>query len=247
MAKRAKKILRPRRKAQRTVADRSNARQVLDAVVERNEKKRKKLEKQAAEDREIVTMPGGAQMARLTDIEHKFVMEYLVHNNARRAAIACGASERDAPDMAARLMADRNVSFVIAKELAERAKRYEVTADRIVEEMSRIAFSNVGDFIRATVDGDPAIDLTLLDRGQWAAISEAVVEDYTEGRGDQARDVKRVKVKTHDKLGALTSLAKRFRLFPEASDVNGGAGSETDKLKLVDSILARITSKGDGK
>ncbi len=71
------------------------------------------------------------------------------------------------------------------------------------------------DFIRITPDGEPMVDLSNLTRDQAAALSETMVEDFTEGRGELARDVRRVKIKLHDKLSALHKLGIHIGMFAE--------------------------------
>jgi hypothetical protein len=44
-------------------------------------------------------------------------------------------------------------------------------------------------------------------------LHEVTVEDYVEGHGENARAVKRVKFKPHDKLGALDKLGRHLGLF----------------------------------
>ena len=56
------------------------------------------------------------------------------------------------------------------------------------------------DYQRVTEHGDPVIDPSNLMRPQWAAIGELQVENFTDGRGRDARDVRRVRIKLADKL-----------------------------------------------
>ena len=52
----------------------------------------------------------------------------------------------------------------------------------------------------------------------WAAISEVQTEDYVDGRGEDARSVKKVKVKMHDKLRALDAMAKHVGIGSSGND-----------------------------
>ena len=63
--------------------------------------------------------------------------------------------------------------------------------------------------------------LTGLSRKQMAAIAEITVEEYTEGRGESKRHVRRTRFKLTDKGTNLERLGRHFKLF-------------TDKLELKD-------------
>jgi phage terminase small subunit len=52
-----------------------------------------------------------------------------------------------------------------------------------------------------------------LSREQATALSEFTVADFKTGRGEDARQVRRVRVKMHDKIRALIALGKHLGLF----------------------------------
>jgi len=58
-------------------------------------------------------------------------------------------------------------------------------------------------------DGDPYIDLKALTRGQAAGLIHFEVEDFKDGWGKDARDVRRIRIKLCDTLDALSALCKR--------------------------------------
>jgi hypothetical protein len=64
-----------------------------------------------------------------------------------------------------------------------------------------------------SLDGYPYLDFSGLTRNQTAALDEVTVDAYSEGAGEDAREVKRVKFKLHDKLGALDKLGRHLGLF----------------------------------
>ena len=86
---------------------------------------------------------------------------------------------------------------------------------QVVREFAELAFVNMQDFITVQADGSAYTDLSKLTRDQAAAIQEITVDQYTEGRGDAARNVKRVKIKLADKQGALNSLAKHLGMYTD--------------------------------
>jgi len=110
--------------------------------------------------------------------------------------------------------------------------RYEVTEERLVAELARLAFSNMEDYTRL-VGGERIIDLSEADRDHLAAVSELTVEDFTLGRGDEARDVRRVKLKLHDKRGSIVDLLKKNGAFIERHEHTGKNGGPLETVAIV--------------
>ena len=71
---------------------------------------------------------------------------------------------------------------------------------------------------------DAFVDLSTLTRDQAAAIQEVTVEDYKDGRGENARDVRRVKVKLSDKRAALVDMGRHLGMFKELHERSGKDG-----------------------
>jgi hypothetical protein len=82
-----------------------------------------------------------------------------------------------------------------------------------VDELARVAFANMLDYIKVTADGGVSVDLSQLERDTAAAILEVVVDTYVDGRGENAKEVKRVRFKLADKRAALVDLGKHLGLF----------------------------------
>ena len=64
--------------------------------------------------------------------------------------------------------------------------------------------------MRVGPSGDPVLDFSGLTREQAAALTEVTVDDYVDGRGENAREVRKVKFKLGDKRAALMDIAKLF-------------------------------------
>lgn len=147
--------------------------------------------------------------------QERFVQEYLVDLNATQAALRAGYSPNGTRQTAYNLLSNPDVEEAIAKAREKLANKHGVTIDRIVSELALLGFSNMQDYMKATPGGDPYLDFSSLSREQAAALTEVTVEDYTEGRGEDARDVKRVKFKLADKRAALVDLGKHLGMFQE--------------------------------
>jgi phage terminase small subunit len=145
----------------------------------------------------------------------KFVAEYLVDKNATQAAIRAGYSERTARQQGARLLSKAVIADAIAEKAEKQVEKLEITAERILRELALIGFANMEDYVRIGADGDPWLDFSTLTREQAAAITEMTVEDFKDGRGEAARDVRRVKFKLADKRAALVDLGRHLALFTD--------------------------------
>ena len=99
--------------------------------------------------------------------------------------------------------------------------------DRVLRELCLIGFSNMADFVVAYEDGTATLDFSNMSRDQAAAIQEFVVDEYMDGRGEDARPVKRTRFKLADKKGALVEIGRHLGMF-------------TDKLKVDSDITVII-------
>lgn len=168
----------------------------------------------------------------LTPKQRRFVEEYLRNGENAAAAYRAAYSTKAPPARCAqeanRLLRHPHIAPIItaAHERAEKAteralERYEVTPERVIAELARLGFANMQDYMRIGTDGDPYLDFSALTRDQAAALAEVTVEDFKDGRGEDARDVRRVKFKLYDKRAALVDLGKHLGLFREAVEVSG--------------------------
>lgn len=106
-----------------------------------------------------------------------------------------------------------------------RASKLELKAEHIVEELRRLAFSNMTDYMKIDENGKPTgLDLSRMTRDQAAAIQE-VVEDTTGGAGDgERRLILRTKFKLADKGLNLERLGRHLGMFQDNVRVTGLEG-----------------------
>lgn len=188
--------------------------------------------------------------------QQRFVDEYLVDRNATQAAIRAGYSQKTATVIGAENLTKPNIQEAIKLGEAEIAERTKITQDRVMKELEKIGFSNMLDYITITNGGDPVTDFSALTRDQAAAISEITVEEYTEGRGEDARNVKRTKFKLSDKRSALVDMGRHLGMFKDKVEITGANGgpiqqhntntplSLDDLSKLTPEELSRLAING---
>lgn len=168
-------------------------------------------------------MPEAAE--KFTPKQEAFCQSYARYSNATRAAKEAGYSEKTAHVMGHELLKKPKIIELIETIRQARFKEHHASADEVLAELGRMARSNMGEVLHITPDGDPYVDLSKASPEFLASISEATIEDFTDSRevdeqGETIkRDVRRVKVKMHSKLGALTTLAKHHGLLTEKLEV----------------------------
>jgi phage terminase small subunit len=146
-------------------------------------------------------MPG----RRLTPRQERFIKEYLVDLNATQAAIRAGYSPKTAKQIAAENLSKPYLQTAIQAAQHRLAHRLEVTQETILREYARIAFIRLDDVATWGEGGltlKPSAELTPDHTAAIAEISDTATED-----GHKLR------LKLHDKKGALDSLAKHLGLL----------------------------------
>ena len=122
--------------------------------------------------------------------ENRFCWEYLVDLNATQAAIRTGYSKRSAYSIGYENLQKHKIQTYINNLMIWRSLRTQVTADRVLEELAKIAFANEGVKIK---DKLKALDMLakhvcindeLLDLEKKAAKDEA-----KEGINDELLDL----------------------------------------------------------
>lgn len=106
----------------------------------------------------------------------------------------------------------------VTEKVVERAV---ISKEQVLEELAKIGFANMKDYSRITDDGEPFIDLSEMTRDQAAAVQQFSIEDYKEGRGKDARDIRKVTFKLYDKRAALVDIGKHLGMFVEKVEHSG--------------------------
>ena len=169
----------------------------------------------------------------LTPRQEQFVHEYLIDLNASRAAARAGYSVRTAGKAGPRLLTHPKVAAALQKAREAALKRAGMTLDEIVAEACKIGFANMLDYLTIGPDGDPVPDLSRLSRDHAAALVEVTVEDFKHRRGAGAREIRRVRFKLADKLGALIALGKHLGGFGSKLEISGAVGAQLEMRTIL--------------
>ena len=170
-------------------------------------------------------------MAILTEKQATFVQEYLIDLNATQAAIRAGYSQRTAEQQGLRLLRNARVKESVQKAMQERNQRVEISQDRILEELARIAFGDLRDAVTWGPDGVSLKNSASLTEDQAAAISE-VGETVTKEGGS-------TRIKRHDKVKAIELLMRHKGMLNDKLNLSGelnvsalGKGRERAKERI---------------
>ena len=163
-------------------------------------------------------------MARRNSRHEIFAREYVKDLNGTRAAIAAGYAKTTARATASRLLTKSNIQGLVASLTKKHADKLDLSAEKVLSELSSVGFSNMLDYIKTTEEGDAYVDLSNLTREQAAAIQQITVDEFVDGRGKNVREVKRTRLKLADKNRSLELLGKHLKLFTERVEVSALEG-----------------------
>lgn len=173
----------------------------------------------------------------MTPKQERFVQEYLIDLNATQAAIRAGYSEKTAEQQAHQLLKKTSVAEAIAAAQQKRAERVEITQDRVLQELARIAFFDLRKLYREDgslkamheLDDDAAAVLAGVDVVETKGNAAVGGED---GIRHVAEYVKKVKIP--DKVGALGLAMRHLGMLKDKTELSGGLTIRTLAQELAE-------------
>lgn len=181
--------------------------------------------------------------SNLSEKHMHFCRRYAIHGNGSKASREAGFNEFyykwavEQPVMMSK----------IAQFRTERSKKFELSADRVIGELVKVAFGTLNDFIDVQRDGTPIIDCSNVGPEEMAALSGIEQDTYFErgGRGedDEPIPVKKTKLKMHDKLKALEMLSRHLKLFKDEEIDN--LTPEQKAAKIRNALAAMMKVDGE--
>jgi phage terminase small subunit len=155
------------------------------------------------------------QVNELAPRQAQFVAQYLIDLNATRAAQRAGYSLKTAYSQGQRLLKNVEVQSAIQAAMDKRAEKLEITADRVLDEIAKLAFFDPRKFFE---DDGSLKRIQDLDDDTAMSLARMEVIELFEGSGEQKHAYGLMKkIKLADKLSALEKLGKHLKLF---SDMN---------------------------
>lgn len=191
--------------------------------------------------------------------QQRFADEYLVDLNATQAAIRAGYSAKTAGQIGERLLKNVEIAAAIQNGIEARAQRTQITQDRVLSELAKLGFSDIRRAVtwRANVtgmheeeDGTQRLAVTnevcLIDSDQIDDDTAASIAEISQSdRGG-------LKVKFHDKRGALVDIGRHLGMFKDKIEHSGPNGqpietrAKLDLSGLTDDQLSALAAISSG-
>jgi phage terminase small subunit len=185
-------------------------------------------------------MPKKEASTGLSGAQAKFVDEYLLDLNKTQAAIRAGYSPKTAGQQGNRLFKNAQIRTEIEQRIALRSAKVGIKADRVLEELGHIGFSDIRDVITWGGEGDNAwTELKTADEIEPTAaraIQSIKIRRRTEDHETHKVTTTEFEVRLHPKTVALELMARHLNMF---------AGEDDSKNKsLVELLTAMRANSG---
>ena len=180
---------------------------------------------------------GRVSAEELTERRKRFILSYCNTLSATKAAKEAGYSHRTAGVIGHELLKIPEIRVEIDTILAEQKKKLEISPNKVLQELAKIAYQDVRKLFRTEIDETTGKKVRVLtpieelDDNAAAAISgvevEKLYQHFAKGGAEERGTV--TKVRTRDSVAALTVLARHLKLLTDRVEVAG-----------VDKILQRL-------
>jgi phage terminase small subunit len=187
----------------------------------------------------------------MTEMQARFVEEYLKDMNARQAAIRAGYAADSAHVTGHRLRnANKRVKAAIDCLVDEARTKAKISADEVLERMTALAHSNMGDFAEWDGNGVRLKDSSTLTRAQLYAV-ELLTEDPAIRCDKMSKDAS-VKIKLRSPVDALMFMGKVHGLIPHTSGGRVAVGAPRGGSVSIESepgtvvLVLPDNGRGDG-
>ena len=183
-------------------------------------------------------------MRKLDARELVFVDEYLVDLDPKRAALAARYSATVAASKAYQWVSNSKVKphvfAAIRAGQAERSKRTGITQDRVLNELAKIGFADIRKAVQWG-DGfavqDPESGEMVISNGVSLIGSEQIDNDTAAAISEISQTAQGLKIKMHDKKGALVDIGRHLGMFKDKMELTGKDGGpvivEAPKLEII--------------
>jgi phage terminase small subunit len=192
-------------------------------------------------------------LAKLTAKQKRFVDEYLKDLNATRAYKAAGYSVKS--DNAAaveghKLLRNPKIDNYLSERMKNREKRTEITQDKVLMELAKIAFVNGSDFAKVVskqnvtkswdeekgefIDTEfTSQHVQLIDTDELPENKKAAISNIKETKYG-------ISVESYDKVRALELIGKHLGMFKDKVELSGGVNVNNPFAELSPEELRKL-------
>ncbi len=152
----------------------------------------------------------------LTSKQEKFCREYVANNgNATKAAEAAGHSKKTAKSIGSENLTKPDVKARLKELTAKSVSRSEATAERVVQELTILALSDIADFVEI-VDGQAVKIRSFSDLPKGATRAIKKIRTKQQSLPGSAIIESTIELEFWSKTEALDMLARKHGLFDGA-------------------------------
>ena len=190
-----------------------------------------------------------SKVGRLSNRQRLFVKEYLVDLNATQAAIRAGYSVKTAGQIGDQNLRKLQIAAAIEEEMRNRASRIEITQDMVLRELAKIGFSDIRKIVRwgntelrQGVDADGE-SVTEPYHGLMLVGADDLDDDTAAAIAEISESAQGLKVKLHDKKGALVDIGRHLGMFPSRTEITGKNGGPIQTQEVRDMSDAELDAE----
>lgn len=177
-----------------------------------------------------------AKRDKLTALQQAFLREFLLCRKPAEAMRRAGYKSKNPDVDASELLKHPIIKAAVEAHEKELQTKFEISKEKIIEELSAIAFGHVGKVATWGDDYMGAIpkdqmseqDMKFIDSVEKISIGEAVTKVS-------------VKTLSHQKIKALELLGKHIGMWKEQKDA--GSENDSDSRRAILSRLSQVFSK----
>lgn len=168
-----------------------------------------------------------------------FVREYLLCRNASEAVRRAGYYTRSPHVEGSRLLANPNIQAMVGRAEKKVAEKFEITHEKITQELAAVAFGNVGNVMHWSEHG-----VSLIPKEDQSEADMKFIESISETQTEHGSSIKMTTL-GNQKVKALELLGKHVGMWKG----DNGAGQGTDKDTRKDALerVRKLLSKRNGR
>lgn len=181
---------------------------------------------------------------KLTAKQARFVEEYLVDLNATQAAIRAGYSKKTARQIGEENLSKPVIAQAVREAQAKRSERTEITQDMVLQELAKIGFSDIrkvmrwGEtMLRMDTDKD-GVDVEVAYHGIALIDSSEIDDDTAAAIAEVSEGREGLKIKMHDKKGALVDIGRHLGMFKDKLDLTSNGETINSGVLVVPGVMS---------
>lgn len=157
----------------------------------------------------------------LSDKKRKMIDLYLKGANKKDSMLGAGFSENTAQTRHSTYFGDPEVIAEISRRQSIAAARTDISLESLNKQLMEIASASLGDLISIDpISGEMSLDYSKLTPELKRSMSNLTVDEVKEGRGSDAKMVKRIRIGVLDRIRAIELLIRHNGLSKEKIVVN---------------------------